>query len=477
MATPVLLLEFNELSPSLMAMFMARGELPNFKRLHGESLVWTTDAQEDQDNLEPWIQWVTVHTGLPFAEHGVFLLGDGPKCDKPRLWDILSGAGRRNWICGSMNTAYRPGFNGRLLPDPWTVGAKPYPAHEFDDFLRFITVNVQEHTNETMALTRSDYFAFLRWMTAHGLSAATLAYVTRQLATEKVTGKFHWRRAIVLDRLLWDVFRHYFRKERPDFATFFLNSTAHFQHLHWRNMDPEPFSVKPSSVEQAEYQDAVLYGYQQMDQVVGKALALAGDTHTIVFSSALGQQPYLKAEEHGGKVFYRPKSFRAFTEWAGLTMPHEIQPVMSEEFRLLLENEADATTAEARLRTVMIDGAPGLRLRRAGNEIMLGCAIFAKVSGEPTLSADGAESRPFLTMFYPSETAKSGMHHPDGILWVRGTGRIHRVHEEKVPLASVAPTLLALQGIDASPWMSGRVLPGIAPAAASPSRVAAESVR
>lgn len=461
MASPVLLLEFNELSPSLMAMFMAQGHLPNFKRLHDESLVWTTDADEAQDNLEPWIQWVTVHTGLPFDEHKVFLLGDGPKCRKARLWDILSEQGRRNWICGSMNTAYQPGFQGRLLPDPWTVGAKAFPTGEFDPFLRFVTVNVQEHTNASVPLSRKDQVDFLKWMAGHGLRADTVGFIVKQLATEKLTGKYHWRRAIVLDRLLWDVFRHYFRAERPDFATFFLNSTAHFQHLHWRNMDPEPFQVKPSSKEQAEYQDAVLYGYQQMDRIVGQALDLAGATHTIVFSSALGQQPCLKYEEQGGKVFYRPKNFRAFTTWAGLNMPHEIQPVMSEEFHLVFESEADAQAAERQLATVRIAGRPGLRVRREGSDIMTGCGIFDRVEGTPEITAEGAAPRSFLDLFYLAEGLKSGMHHPDGIFWIRRLDRHHAVHADRVPLVDVAPTLLALQGVDASPWMGGEVLPGV----------------
>ncbi len=451
MATPVLLLEFNELSPTLMATFMAQGHLPNFKRLHDEALVWTTDAGEAQENLEPWIQWVTVHTGLAFDEHKVFLLGDGPKCTKPRLWDILSEQGRRNWICGSMNTAYRDGFSGRLLPDPWTVGAKAHPRGEFDPFLKFVTVMVQEHTNASAPVTRADQVAFLKWMASHGLSADTLAYTVRLLATEKLTGKFRWRRAIVLDRLLWDVFRHYFRLERPDFATFFLNSTAHFQHLHWRNMDPEPFQVKPTSREQAEYQDAVLYGYQQMDRIVGQALDLAGDTHAIVFSSALGQQPCLKYEDQGGKVFYRPKTFRDFTTWAGLTMPHEIQPVMSEEFHLIFESDADAEAAERQLRTVQLDGRPALRVHREGSDIMTGCGIYDRITGDPELTAAGSAPRRFLDLFYMADGLKSGMHHPDGIFWIRRLDRRHRVHEERVPLTDVAPTLLALQDVDAAP--------------------------
>ena len=77
MPRPVLMLEFNELSPELMHRFITEGHLPNFKRLSDESLVYVTDAQEAQEVLEPWIQWVTVHTGLSYEEHGVFLLGDG----------------------------------------------------------------------------------------------------------------------------------------------------------------------------------------------------------------------------------------------------------------------------------------------------------------------------------------------------------------------------------------------------------------
>ncbi|MBA2291438.1 MAG: alkaline phosphatase family protein [Gemmatimonadales bacterium] len=460
MPRPVLMLEFNELSPELMHRFITEGHLPNFKRLHDESLVYVTDAEEEQDVLEPWIQWVTVHTGLSYGEHGVFQLGDGPKCKKLRIWDILSREGFTNWICGSMNLRYEEPFNGVLLPDPWTVGAKPHPVHEFDAYLRFVTVQVQEHTNKSVPLSASDYIAFLRWMMAHGLSLSTITYIVRQLANERITGKFHWRRAIVLDRLQWDVFNWYFKRVKPDFSTFFLNSTAHFQHVHWRNMDPTPFAVKPTDKEQANYENAVLYGYQQMDDVVGRALALAGNTHTIVFSSALGQQPCVKYEESGGKVFYRPHNFRAFTSWAGLTMPHEIQPVMSEEFHVILESEDDAKAAEAQLATLMMNGRQVMRVRREGTDLMVGCGIFDRIDGEPTISAAGQPVAKFFELFYLADGLKSGMHHPDGILWIRNESRHHYVHPEKIPLRSVAPTLLAMFGVDARAWMPGEVLGG-----------------
>src|SRR5215203_5403754 len=75
----VLLLEFNELSPTLIKQFIADGRLPNFARMRNESQTFITDAEEAAPNLEPWIQWVTVHSGLTYDEHGVFRLGEGSK--------------------------------------------------------------------------------------------------------------------------------------------------------------------------------------------------------------------------------------------------------------------------------------------------------------------------------------------------------------------------------------------------------------
>jgi hypothetical protein len=112
LVTSVVLLEFNELSPSLMYDFMAAGELPNFKKLHDSSHVYITDAEEQAPNLEPWIQWVTVHSGLPFSEHRVFHLGDGAKLRAPQIWDLLSRAGHKVWVCGSMNIRYDQTLNG-----------------------------------------------------------------------------------------------------------------------------------------------------------------------------------------------------------------------------------------------------------------------------------------------------------------------------------------------------------------------------
>src|SRR5262245_40620069 len=92
---PVLLVEFNELCPTLLQQFMQQGKIPNFKRLYDSSLICTTDAEEPPPRLEPWVQWLTIHTGLTAAEHGISYLGDGHKVSQKSVAEVLSDAGVR----------------------------------------------------------------------------------------------------------------------------------------------------------------------------------------------------------------------------------------------------------------------------------------------------------------------------------------------------------------------------------------------
>ena len=81
----MIVLEFNELTPSLLQRFMAEDRLPNFSRLYRDSAIYTTTASERPPYLDPWIQWVTVHTGLNFSDHGLQRLNEGHTLSVPRV--------------------------------------------------------------------------------------------------------------------------------------------------------------------------------------------------------------------------------------------------------------------------------------------------------------------------------------------------------------------------------------------------------
>jgi hypothetical protein len=437
----MILLEFNELSPVLMEKFIAAGKLPNFARFRGESQVWTTEADAPAPDLEPWIQWVTVHSGKPYAEHQVHHLGDGHKLDVPNIWDLLSDAGNSVWVCGSMNVDYKSPINGWVLPDPWVRRVAPTPE-ELEPYYKFVSANVQEHTSGNVQLTRSDQIAFLRFMATHGLRPQTVGAILKQLAGER-RSDVGWKRAVVLDRLQSDVFRRHYKRAKPDFSTLFLNSTAHYQHLYWRNMEPEHFKVKPAADEQEVYEEAILFGYQEMDRLIGELVELAGNEAALVLVTALSQQPSLKYEEIGGKNLYRPNNFQMLLDAVGIDNPAEVTPVMAEEFNIDFETEEAAITGQQKLEALRVDGEPAMAAKRTANGLRCQCLVWTQIPEDTKLDIDGnGRSVPFFDLFYRLDLVKSGQHHPDGLFWVRTPGRTHEVHEGRVQLMSIAPTIL-----------------------------------
>lgn len=457
---PVVLLEFNELSPALMSRFMEEGHLPNFRRLYLESQIFTTRAEERPPALEPWIQWVNVHTGLHYSEHGVFSLNEGHKLERPALWDVLSHAGHRILVFGSMNVRYDLPVNGCLVPDPWTTGVPPHPS-ALEPYFRFVQKNVMEHTNDIRPGLR-DYLGFLGFMASHGLSGETARAILRQLAKER-GGRHRWQRAVLLDKLQFDVFAWYYRRLRPQFSTFFLNSTAHFQHLYWRSFAPELFSVPPSAEERAEYGSAILFGYREMDRLVERFAALLGPRAIVVLCTALSQQPCLTYEDTGGKVLYRPRDFRALLEFAGVTHPHRVSPVMAEEFHLYLDDPAQLPRVEALLGGLRVEGQPAMRMKRQEGGLLLGCGVFRELPVDGRLEqTESNASRPFFEMFYRIEGVKSGMHHPEGLLWIRSPGRRHAVNPGTIPLTAIAPTILDFLDVAPPDYMRASPLPDVA---------------
>jgi len=217
----LIMLEFNELCHDLVERFIEQGELPNFKRLRDSSVVRHTDANAKGEDLNPWVQWVDLHTGLHFDEHGLYKLNEAHKFDGKFTWDLLSEQlGVKSWICGSMNAGYREGFKGRFLPDPWTVNVEPHPPQQMNEYYDFICQTVQGHSNGKAEVSS---VAFVKSLMKQGLSASTLFKLVKQIAGEKLAGKGSWERAMILDLIQFDIFRHYYKKESPQFSTFFSN--------------------------------------------------------------------------------------------------------------------------------------------------------------------------------------------------------------------------------------------------------------
>lgn len=443
----LVLIEFNELSPVLLDRFIARGLLPNFKRFADASEVYLTDAGEDPPKLVPWIQWPTVHSGMPYQSHGVYHLGDGVTLREACLGELLSQAGFRVGIFGSMNCNYGA-LDGYVVPDPWTKEGRASPAW-LQPFYETTSRSVK--ASVANAISKADLVRLATFWLTHGMTPATFAQTLRQVWEDRRDRGLTWREASILDSISYDVFAYCNKRLQIDFATFFSNSTAHYQHFYWRNMEPESFDEPPSATDHPSLDDAILFGYQRMDALLARFFHdYAGAT--LVLATALSQVAY---NGPTGRTF-RPRNFDAFLRFAGIG-PAVVSPVMSTQFQIDFPSERAADDAERKLRAMTIEGAPILDVRRnAPSSIFTGCKLFDEDVLEATLQAHDGTRQRFGAIFDLREGRRSGHHHRRGVLWIHAGS--HRVHDDVVHLEDIAPTILGQFGVAAPPRMQGRNL-------------------
>jgi len=449
-AGKIIVLEFNELCPSLLDQWMNEGRLPNFKRLHQQSDVFVTEADvKDAAQLEPWIQWYSAHTGLAYDQHQVYHLTEGAHADHEDIYQTLMRAGRNVCCFAGMNVRGFAKQGSVFVADPWTESGDAYPA-DLNIYNRFVSRNVREYSNPNDRLKGKDYADFLKYMLGHGLRLSTIRKLATQLAVERISDRrLSYRRASLLDLMQFDVFRWYYKRTRPDFATFFINSTAHMQHAYWRHHDPDVFEIKPKAEEMPVYADAIRSGYEAMDRLVGDFIELGELTGArLVFMTALSQQPFLRSESQGGQKFYRLHDVERFLREWNIAYT-EVSPTMTNQYLVRFASAEQVRAGQAQLASFTLqDGQRVIDIRDAEDHALyFGCGLHGTVDKDAVVDDKSSGKKlKFGDILYAIDLMKSGCHHPHGALWIGGgTGK---KHAPLVSILDVYPTFLDLLGVD-----------------------------
>lgn len=355
---PIIFLEFNEINFDFVRQYVALGKLPNFKKLIEQHGIFETTSEEIYSHLEPWIQWVTAHTGKPFAEHQVFRLGDIVKTDLPQIWEQLETRGLKVGAISPMNAANRLNDPAFFVPDPWT-NTKVTAPRLLGRMYRAIVQAVNDNAQGRLAARSA--IDLLTGFVAYASPSNYLRYA--KLAG--LGGSRPWYRAMFLDLLLADVFLTQVRRTRPDFATLFLNAGAHIQHHYMFSAQPyqgphrnPDWYIKPG-------EDPVLGVYELYDHILQRTLEASPGARFMV-ATGLHQNPQEKL------VFYwRLKSHDAFLR--KINVPFlRVDPRMSRDFLVTCASAEQASQAAIRLEQASaMDGTPLFEVDNRGTDLFV----------------------------------------------------------------------------------------------------------
>ncbi|MEO1019135.1 MAG: hypothetical protein AAFY56_15790, partial [Pseudomonadota bacterium] len=372
-------------------------------------------------------------------------LDEGHLVKVERFWDTLAKSDYASLIFGSMNGNTERTDKVFLLPDPWSAGVDATDP-TYKDLHDFIRHQVTEHTNPDAKPGIGDLAKFVTFLLSHGLKMSTISSILKQLTQEKVGDKdLHWRRAIVLDHLMWDVFESAYKKQLPDFATFFANSTAFIQHRYWRHMEPEAYEVKPSAAHMKSYGNAVEDSYREMDKIVGRAMKLVGENGRIVFSTALSQEANTRYEHIGGKFVHRPRNFEQLFNWLGAPAPVSFEPVMTHEAWATYTSAEEAEAAARAMDNLQSNGKSIMEWKLDDHRIFFCSGLISEVEpGFEVRHGETGEIIQFDKLFMPIGQVNNSQHNRHGCFWIPAGPEGPKVHEGTLPLEQATEKILSL---------------------------------
>ena len=369
----LILIELNEINLDIVQKYIDNGkELKSFEYLSNKII--NTYSENEYENLEPWIQWPSIHTGKTFKEHGVFRLGDFVNSTSEQVFEKVEKAGYTVGAISPMNATNKLKNPAYFIPDPWT---KTLCDNNF--LSKCITKAISQALNDNAKskLTLKTIFYLV-------LVFVFLVKPTRYISMIKYALKAlikPWRKALFLDIFLSEIHKTLFLNKNPNFSTLFLNAGAHIQHHYFFN---SPF-VKSSKLKNPDWyvkagDDPFLEMLYVYDNILFNLFKLPNTE--FIIATGLSQKPY-----ENQKFYYRLKDHKSFLKKVGLVFA-DIAPRMTRDFLVSFDTKEQALIAEQQLSKILVNNKVKLfeEINNRGKDIYVVLTYHEEITNETIIS-------------------------------------------------------------------------------------------
>jgi hypothetical protein len=393
----MLLLEINEFNPELMAKAA--------KELNADNLRWllalqrsetTTDDKAERFGLDPWVQWVSIHTGKTSDQHGVKHLGDVPQLQHEQIWETLSKKGLRCGVWGAMNASRGSAKNCEFFfPDPWTFSEMAYPA-ELNNLLMFPRYFSKNYGDLDKVVCARE-LAKLLWFCLNPRIALQLLPLAPRLISSVIKNGLHEYLLFVLfDLVNAKLFVHYYKRTRPDFAILFMNSLAHLQHHKWTSQD--------------YLSEEMRVAFAVFDEVLGTIRNGLAEEESLVVANAFTQ--FCSYDQN--EFLYRQINPHDFLVVAGITFVR-VEQAMTNDGHVFFESAESANQAAKTLEAATVNGKPAFHVEldhRTPTKIFFQVIVWEPLPSDAILEINNKTIK-FFEQFEVI-TQRSGSHLQEG---------------------------------------------------------------
>jgi hypothetical protein len=446
----VIVLELNEVSPVVLERLMASGKCPNFQRLQNTHRQFRTYPRDHDSRFEPWIQWVTVHTGRSQSELHISKLSEATAFDQ--LWDELEDDGIPCGVVSAINSRcgrIRKGFH---IPDPWSATDDVYPEN-LAPIYRFVRNKARSHD---ASLEGADSkAAFVRDSLRQGVPSRALRRLGEDYLRSRLDRRCRWRLVVDYGRYLLELGLALRERFATPYLSVYLTAVAHYQHRYWTRHDAEFWRpqaprlfAQENPVDSTDLRpgdDPVAYGLLNYDAMLGEVLERCPESELVILS-AISQAPFNGDERGGGFYLYRPYDHNAFFRKLGVNF-ERIVPLIASSMMMFFASGAQCEDAMEVLGGVSVDGEPLFLCHRECGERLFVEVRYA-LPGRPGMMIQvGRDAAPLVFHdWLQLTTFKTGEHEAEGFAFVPRDYEpaVDLLGDGRWPLENIYPLLASM---------------------------------
>ncbi len=332
----MLIIELNEFNAQLLIDAAAQFKLPNIAHLMSFNHSMTNSPEKNERyGLDPWVQWVSIHTGAKAKEHKIWHLAEADKLELDQIWEKLAEGGLTYGVWGVMNARYRKNDACKFFfPDPWTYTEKAYPA-SINNFLSLPRYYAKNYLDLRFFTLIKESLKTLKFLTLH---LPSLISFFPAIFSTLIRCRFNSVSLFAsFDLINAALFSHFRKRYDPKFCIIFLNTMAHFQHHCW-----------PKNNRLSKKNKSVL---ELIDKAVGTLMANCDKNEPIILINAFTQENTAELNE----TLYRQKDPESF--FRKINLPScTVEQLMTNDSQLIFSSETDRNLASDVIKSAEING-------------------------------------------------------------------------------------------------------------------------
>jgi hypothetical protein len=327
----LIFIQLNEINFDILKKYSSKFEFKFFTPFFFDKLK-KTYSEKNYDLLEPWIQWVSIHTGTSAQEHRVFRLGDIKEFSHEQIFEKIEKKIKVVGAISPMNAKNNLNNAEYFISDPWTntiSGPGRWIRYVSESLSKIVNMNA--HTKIPLSIYVNIIIILIKSFRFYNFK------IYFNLLKNSFVKK--WNKALLLDLLLHDIHISFIKKQHVDFSTVFFNAGAHIQHHYFFN---SAFAQKNSNLKNPNwyikdkydpFEDMVLF----YDHILHEYSMFKN--YEIILATGLSQKPYDRL-----KYYYRLVDHKNFLKLMDLNFS-KVEPRMTRDFLISFDNKNDLEDA------------------------------------------------------------------------------------------------------------------------------------